>query len=278
MDNESGLNMRKIFIWLSIIFILAWTLLPFYSLIIISLAKTGSISELWPKSVTFEYYKAVIFGSPDTRSIWVYMKNSVIVCSVSSIVVIMLSVPCSYALSRWKSKSSNAMYMSYFILRMLPPISLIIPRIILLQNLHLIDTFLGLALIYIPTQIPVGVWLMRGFFDSTPIEFEEYAYIEGATYFKTFFRIVLPVNTNGVAVTSVFVFIYCYIEYIFAALITRTNAITLPPYIASFASPWEIRFQLMLAAALISTIPMIVLYAFAQRFIVKGITVGAVKQ
>jgi multiple sugar transport system permease protein len=217
------------------------------------------------------------WSSTSGRTIWPYIKNSAIECLLSTIVVMLLAVPGAYGLSRWKSRISNIIFLSYFVLRMIPPITLLTPRIYMITNLHLIDSFIGLALIYIPNNILVAVWLMRGFFDLTPKELEEYAYVEGATYFQTFFKIVLPININGIAVTSVFVFIYCYIEYMYASLITRSLTKTVPPFIAEFINPFEIKYQLMLSTALVSILPMILLYAFAQRYIVKGITAGAIK-
>ena len=270
--------MKKIFLWISIILILLWTLVPFYSLIVTSIASSGSISEFFPKKVTFEYYKTILVGDESSgKNIWSYMLNSVIICSISTFIVLLLSVPGAYGFSKWKSKTSTSIYLSYFVLRMLPPIALVVPRLVILGRLGLMDSFLGLALVYIPTQIPLGIWLMKGFFDTTPKEIEECAWIEGATVFQTFWKIVLPINSNGVTVTAVFVFICCYIEFLYASLISRSHILTLPPYIAGFATPWEIRFQLMLAASLISILPMVILFAFIQRFMVKGITGGALK-
>jgi multiple sugar transport system permease protein len=270
--------MKRIFLWISIVLILVWTLLPFYSLIVTSIAASGSIGEFIPKNVTFEYYKDILFGDKSgSKSIWGYMLTSVIIGSISTVVVLIVSVPAAYGFSRWRSRTSTNIYLSYFVLRMLPPIALVVPRLVILGRLGLIDTFTGLALIYIPTQIPLGIWLMKGFFDGTPKELEENAWVEGAGVFKTFWKIVLPINGSGIAVTAVFVFIYCYIEFLYASLMARSAVITLPTYIAGFSTPWEIRFQLMLAAALISILPMVVLFGFAQRYIVRGITGGALK-
>jgi ABC-type glycerol-3-phosphate transport system permease component len=205
------------------------------------------------------------------------MKNSVIICSLATLAVVAISLPCAYGFSRLNTKTSHRLYLAYFILRMLPPIALLVPWYFILNSLGLIDTYGGLSFIYFIFQLPVGIWLMKGFFDTIPVELEEYTWIEGAGVFRAFARIIVPLAGNGISVTAVFVFIYCYIEFMYASIFSRTDAIPLPPYIAGFSTPWEIRFQLMLAAALVSIIPMVLLFLFVQRYMVKGITGGALK-
>jgi multiple sugar transport system permease protein len=119
---------------------------------------------------------------------------------------------------------------------------------------------------------------MKAFFDTTPHEIEESAWIEGASVFKTFQKIILPLNTNGLVVTSVFIFIYTYIEYMYASIFTRADAITVPPFIVGFQTQFILKFQLMLSAALISMLPLAIFFLLIQRFIVKGITGGAIKE
>lgn len=270
--------MKSKFVWIFIVIILIWTLLPFYSLIVTSTASSGTISELYPKDITFEYYREIILASKSGNPIWSYIINSMIVAVASTALVVLVAIPCGYGFSRWKSRASSTTYLGYFVLRMLPPVALIVPYAIFLQKLKLIDTYPGLILVYVAMNLPVGIWLLKGFFDTTPKELEESAWIEGATVSQTFRKVVLPINTNGIAVTSVFIFIYCYIEYIYASILTRTHAVTVPAYIAGFVTPWEIKYQEMLAAALISMIPMAIIFIFAQRYIVKGIVAGAIKQ
>jgi len=270
--------MKSKFVWIFIVIILVWTLLPFYSLIITSSATSGTISELYPKGVTLEYYKEIILGSRSGNPIWMYIVNSIIVAVSSTIIVIIIAIPCGYGFSRWKSRVSSTTYLGYFVLRMLPPVALIVPYTIILQYLKFIDTYQGLILVYVAMNLPVGIWLLKGFFDTTPKELEESAWIEGASVSQTFLKVVLPINTNGIAVTGVFVFIYSYIEYIYASILTRSKVVTVPAYIAGFVTPWEIKYQQMLAAALISMIPMAIIFIFAQRYIVKGIVAGAIKQ
>ena len=260
-----------------VVIILFWTLFPLYSLIVTSITTSGSIGDLYPQQITFEYYEEIFLGIESGKPIWSFMINSLIIGGLASIGVLVISVPCAYGFSRWDSKASQRMYLGFFILRMLPPIALLVPWYFILNSVKLMDTYAGLSFIYFIFQLPVGIWLMKGFFDTIPTELEEAAWIEGASVFQAFLKVILPLASNGMAVTIVFVFIYCYIEFMYASIFTRTKTITLPPYIAGFSTPWEIRFQLMLAAALVSVIPMAILFFMIQRYIAKGITGGALK-
>lgn len=260
-----------------IIIVLLWTLFPFYSLLVTSVTASGSIGDLSPQNITFEYYKEIFFGTKSGRSIWPFMKNSLIIGGVATIGVLVICVPCAYGFSRWDSKMSSRLYLGFFILRMLPPIALLVPWYFILNSFKLMDTYSGLSFIYFVFQLPVGIWLMKGFFDTIPIELEESAWIEGASVFQSFLKVILPLASNGMAVTATFVFIYCYIEFMYASIFTRTKTITLPPYIAGFATAWEIHFQLMLSAALVSIVPMAVLFFMIQRYIAQGAIGGALK-
>ena len=261
-----------------IVILLLWTLFPFYSLVVTSVTTSGSIGDLFPQAITFEYYKEIFFGSAvGSKPIWPFMQNSLIMGGVATIGVLVFCVPCAYGFSRWDSKTSQRLYLGFFILRMFPSIALLVPWYFILNSLKLMDTYIGLSFIYFIFQLPVGIWLMKGFFDTIPTELEEAAWIEGASVFQTFRKIILPLASNGVAVTAVFVFIYCYIEFMYASIFTRTNTVTLPPYIAGFATAWEIHFQLMLSAALVSIIPMAIFFFLIQRYIAKGLIGGALK-
>ena len=267
--------MKKIGHWLLVVVILLWTLFPFYSLVVTSISASGSIGDLVPEQLDFQYYREVLSGGVD--GIWPYLLHSVIICTLATLGVLLISMPAAYGFSRLRSKLGHGLYLGYFILRMMPSLALLVPWYFILNSIGQIDTFSGLSFIYFIFQLPMGIWLMKGFFDSIPFELEEYAWIEGAGSFRTFRSIILPLASNGFAVTSVFVFIYCYIEFLYASIFTRYDTVTLPPYIAAFSTPWEIRFQLMLAAALVSTLPMILLFLLVQRYMVKGITGGALK-
>jgi ABC-type glycerol-3-phosphate transport system permease component len=243
--------------------------------VVTSISASGSIGDLVPQKLDLQYYREVLSGGAD--AFWPYLLNSLIICTLATVAVLVISMPAAYGFSRLRSKFGRGLYLGYFVLRMMPSLALLVPWYFILNSIGQIDTYSGLSFVYFIFQLPMGIWLMKGFFDSIPFELEESAWMEGAGAFRVFRQIILPLASNGFAVTSVFVFIYCYIEFMYASIFTRSNTVTLPPYIAAFSTPWEIRFQLMLAAALVSTLPMVLLFVFVQRYMVKGITGGALK-
>jgi len=269
----------KLLLAILIILLLAWTLLPFYSLIITSLSPAGELpTKLFEvsKNLTFKFYKEVLI-EPGT-TLWDNMFNSVIVASLVTIIVLISAVFGGYSFSRSNFPESRGLFFLLLIIRMVPGILMVIPIFIIASKLHLMDTILGLVLAHIPFNIPLAIWLMKGFFDVVPRELEEAAFIDGATMPRTIFSVILPLVMPGVAVTAVFVFLYSYLDYLFALTLSRVNIITLPIKIAGFMTAHRIDFQAMAASAIVGTIPMILMFIFIRRYIVAGLTFGAVKE
>ncbi len=267
---------RKVPFYVLLGALIIWTLFPFYTSIISALSTEGGVGDLLPQArhITTRYVVDLIQGDDPLVP---PLLNSGIITVMSVGIVLILALPAGYGLSRWRGRTSRTVYLLFFVLRMLPPISLVIPWFLIIAGWKLTDTYIGLVITYIPFRLCLAVWLMKGFFDTIPLEIEDAAAIDGANAWSTFLRVILPLSRNGVSVTVVFVGIQSYIEYMFAVTLTRRVTTTLPVYIASFATPWSIRYQHMLGAALIGTIPMILLYLVAQKQIVRGVTGGMIK-
>ena len=152
--------------------------------------------------------------------------------------------------------------------RILPPMVVIIPNYIMFKSLGLLDTDLALIIIYAVSNLPIVVWLMHDFFSSLPIELEEAAQLDGATRFSIFWSIVLPLTRNGIAATALLSFVLDWNEYLFAAFLSTSNAQTLPV----FAELWGESDVIM-----VMIIPVIIMAIILQRFIAKGVLIGAVK-
>jgi multiple sugar transport system permease protein len=257
----------KLILVISIGFVLLWTLLPIYCLIINSLSPISTLGSLFPQTITFEYYTKLFRGS---GTIYNVVVNSFIVSIVTVIITILIGVPGGYGVSRWTK--GKYIFTGLFILRMIPPISFLIPWFFILWKLNLLDTRIGLIIAYV--RLPFTIVLMKGFFDSIPIELEEAAKIDGATFFQTFLKIIVPLSLNGVVVVALFTFIYSYFEFMYAVVLTRVNAKTFSVYIAGFSTEHGVQYQSMLATSFIGMIPMILLYTFFQKYIVSGLKVG----
>jgi multiple sugar transport system permease protein len=254
MGKIKGINnimkKRNLIVVISIGFVLLWTLLPIYCLIINSLSSIVTLGSVFPQTISFEYYIKLFRGA---GAMYKKVANSFIVSIGTVIMTILIGVTGGYGASRWTK--GKHIFAGFFILRMIPPISFLIPWFFILWKLNLLDTRIGLIIADLPMMLPLAVVLMKSFFDSIPIELEEAAKIDGATLFQTFLKIIVP-------------------EYMYAISLTRSSAQTFPIFIASFVDKDKIEYQALLAASVIGMIPMILLYIFLQKYIVSGLKAG----
>jgi multiple sugar transport system permease protein len=160
---------------------------------------------------------------------------------------------------------------------MLPPAAAILAFMVLFNKLHLLDSVAGLTIAYIGFNLPFAIWIMRDFFASLPRELEEASLTEGASWWTTFWRISLPLAVPGLAATGILVFIFSWNEYLFASLLAFEKAKTMPVTLAGMATAIGIRWWLMSALAIVSMVPTIILGLLLERYIVRGLTAGAIK-
>jgi multiple sugar transport system permease protein len=187
----------------------------------------------------------------------------------------------AYGLSRfeykykiWKNQDISFFFLSQLIL---PPVVLAMPFLVLYKELALLDSLIGLILIYALSVLPIVIWIMRDQFDSIPPELEQAALVDGCSSWGAFFKIVVPIALPGMVAAFILSVILCWNEYFFAALLTSTNAKTLPVMVASQTGSQGISWWSMAALASAAILPLIVIGIFLERYIVKGLTAGAVK-
>jgi ABC-type glycerol-3-phosphate transport system permease component len=275
MNIEKKRIIPKVFFLVLIVFLILWSIFPLLYAIVFSFSGPVLPTEFFiPKQFSIEAYKIVLFEDP----IWRYLKNSFFVAVIACLITIPLSTLAGYGFSRTNNKRLNIFFYLFIMFRMLPWVTPILPTFSLVEKMKLIDTHIGLGLIHSLWIIPLSIWLMKGYFDMVPKEIEEAAFMDGAGYFGTFFRIALPLARIGIVVTVLFVFLYSYIEFMYALSLTRINAVTLPIKLASYSTEGRMYWREMSAASLISTIPMIVLFIFLQKHIARGLTFGALKE
>jgi len=205
------------------------------------------------------------------------LTNSLLIAGGSALLVVLLGAPAAYALARFRIRGKENV--AFFILaqRMTPPVAAIIPFFLMFRTLHLIDTHLVLILVYTALNLPFFVWMMREFFSEIPIELEESAYVDGCSVLSTFVRIVLPVASVGLVALSLLCFIFAWNEFLFAFLLTRTVARTIPVEIAGLYTEAALQWWDMTALATITLLPVIILTLALQRYIIRGLALGAVK-
>jgi len=224
------------------------------------------------------------------RDIWVnvdffnYFKNSLIVCGLTTLISTTCAVCAAYALARFRFRGSNAFSLSITVTQVIPGMLFFLPLYMLYRNLGqsyglvMLDTYHGLVFLYVALFTPASIWIMRGFFVSIPRELEDAAVMDGCSRFGAFVRIVLPISAPGIIATATFVFLLAWDELFFAWVLTSTSDVqTIPVGIRLFISQFQHRYDLMMAAGAVSTLPVLFAFFAGQRYFIKGLAAGAVK-
>jgi len=212
-----------------------------------------------------------------------YLRNSFIICGITMLLAMVFATTAAYAFSRFRFPGSNLASNLILATQMIPAIMYLIPiyimfvKITLITGLPVKGTFFGIILIYSAFFIPFSIWILRGFFAAIPVELEEAAKIDGCSPLQVFWYIALPLAVPGIIATGVYVFLTAWDELMFAWVLTNAETLTIPVGIRLFVGNYQNRFDLMMAAATVATIPVMVLFFMLQKYIVKGLTAGAVK-
>ena len=229
----------------------------------------------WPAHLSIDNFRSLFTDQPFAR----WLLNSVIVAGLTTVLGVFLSCTAAYAFSRFRFPGRRAGLMAFLVSQMFPGTLMLIPLyIIIVQWLGLGSTFTGLVLMYTVTAIPFCVWMMKGYFDTIPKELEESALIDGASQATIFFRIVLPLAKPAVAVTALFSFMTGWNEFIQAAtFMNREDMYTAPVGLRFFVGGFSQQWGYFAAGSIIVSIPVVVLFLFLQKYLVPGLTAGAVK-
>jgi arabinogalactan oligomer/maltooligosaccharide transport system permease protein len=229
----------------------------------------------WPEEVSVSNFVSVMSDQPFAR--WIF--NSAIVAAATTVVGVFLACTAAYAFSRFRFPGRRAGLMSFLVSQMFPGTLTLIPLyIILVQWLELGSSWIGLILVYATTAIPFCVWMLKGYFDTIPKELEESALMDGASAPRIFWSIILPLAKPAVAVTALFAFMTGWNEFILAATfmdkeVMYTAPVGLRFFVAGFSQQWGY----FAAGSIIVAIPVVVLFMFLQKYLVSGLTAGAVK-
>jgi multiple sugar transport system permease protein len=205
-----------------------------------------------------------------------FILNSLIICSAATLISILAGVPAAYGFARLKTKGMERLSLWILSNRMLPPIAVVIPLYLLLGQLGLLDTQIGMIVIYSAFNLPYVVWTMISFFEEIPIELDEAAALDGSSLLGILCRIMVPIAAPGIIATAIFAFILCWSEFLFAVIFTSSTAQTLPVAIASFVTDRGIEWGKMSAAGSVLIVPLTVLFYSIQRFLIRGLSFGAV--
>jgi len=229
---------------------------------------------VWLFKPTLDNYREVIFGA---SSILPNLWSSFVVATSATVLTMLIAIPAAYALGRLRYPAKRASGFYVLVTQMLPPIGLIIPYYLVLQKLGALDTYSGLSVIYLTFALPFAIWLMVSYFEDVPFEMEEAALLDRAGRLRALWYVILPQVRGGIAVTTIFVFLNAWNEFMFAVVLGGNRVRTVTVAMFNFISVEQTQWAKLAAAAMLAMLPVILIGFFAQRHIVKGLTVGAVR-
>ncbi len=263
---------------LAILAYIVVALFPLYWLLKVAVTPNNLLySEgvrIWPSRTTFEHFTYVIANSAFPT----FFKNSLIVAGSTAFVVTIIASLSGYALSRSNFRAKYWIVALMLLTQMFPLVMLVAPIFKILSPLGLTNSLTGLVVVYSAFNVPFATFLMQSFFDGIPKDLEEAAMIDGATQFVAFRQIILPLTLPGIAATLGFVFTAAWSELLFALmLISGNDAATFPVGLLSFVSKFSVNFGQMMAAGVLALIPACLFFLLIQRYLVQGLTAGAVK-
>lgn len=222
---------------------------------------------------TFENFAHVFTGSAFGSA----LMTSTFTASVSTILALILGAGIAYPLARRPGAVQQQVAFWILSLRILPPIVVIIPLFLLLRSVGLTGSVWSLVILYTYMNLPLTVWLLRGFFADLPIEIEEAAYVDGASRLRTFFGITLPLALPGVISTALLAFIFAWNEFLFANVLTGASTRTAPVSLTEYVNPVSVEWNNIMAAGTLVVLPVWIFALAVQRYLVRGMTMGAVK-
>ncbi len=266
--------------------IMIWTVIPLIWMLGLSLKKPndltlpdkGMIGNFWPTDPSWENYNEIFNGG--ARDLFLpALRNSLIVCLVSTLISVILAMFCAYAISRLDFPGKRMILSTALAVSFFPVISMVTPLYDLWRQIGLFDTLPGLILPYLALTLPLSIWTMTAFFRQIPWEMEQAAQVDGATSWEAFRKVIVPLATPGVFTTAIITFFTAWNDFVFAISLTSDQARTVPAALAFFtgASQFTQPTGAIMAAAVVVTVPVVLLVLIFQQRIVAGLTSGAVK-
>lgn len=261
---------------LLLLLIILFCVFPFYWMVTTSL-KTQVLAlespPVWLFQPTLSNYVEVLTKDGVSQT----LINSLIVAVSTTVLAVLLGCPAAYALARFEFRGKKDLWFWFITNRMVSPIVLALPFFLIVRNLGLLDTHLILVLIYLTFNLPIVIWICTDQFRSVPFDLNEAAMLEGASQWRIFRSICLPLAMPGVAVSAIFSFIFSWNELMYALVLTRNNAKTAPAMAVSFMEGYNLPYGKIMATSTLIVIPVVIFALIASKQLVRGLTMGAVK-
>lgn len=267
------LSISYIFIWIMVFL----AVMPFIYVVLTALKSSEQIydpDQIIPTYITLENFRQVLFQSNFVR----YFMNSIFITVVTTAICMVLSVMAAYGLTRYYIIGSEKLKMAVLMTRMFPGILLCIPFYIIMKQILLIDSYVGLIMMYCSFTLPFAIWNTCAFFNTIPWELEEAAMIDGCGRLRSFFAVIVHVAKPGLFVTALFCFMSSWDEYMYASIfINTTLKKTIQVGMQDFVGQYSVDWGLLMSAVVISLIPLLLFFALVQKNLVDGLSSGAVK-
>jgi multiple sugar transport system permease protein len=270
----------RLVIYAALVCAVVAALAPVYWMLTISLKSEIEQFASPPRWLAFSPTLAHYAEAFLSRSFGQYLATSATVAGLSTICSVTMGTFAAYALARfrWPAKLDRRLSLWILSTRMFPPIVSAVPLFLMMRDLRLLNTMAALVIVYTAFNLPFVVWMMRGFFQELPRELEEAAMVDGDSRLGALFRIILPLVVPGLAATAVFCLIMSWNEFLLALVLTQTDAaMTLPVGIAGRVTQYEIKWGVMSAAGVVAMLPILIFAMAVQRYLVRGLSLGAVK-
>jgi len=280
--SASRKRLGRIGIYVLWIFITILILLPIYWMFIVSARSRVELFSR-PSFIQTTFFAENYIKPLSDPTFQRYLANSLIVASCNALLVSVLAVLATYALSRWRLKGEGSIFFWTISNRMAPPAAFMLPlfllftRVLKIGTFSFFDTQIGLILLYCIFNLPFAIWLLKGIVDGIPVELDEAALVDGANLTTVLTKIIVPLAAPGIAITAVLSWVFAWNEYLFAATLTSVNARTVTTGLAEFVTVTGTNWGQMAALSMISLLPALLFLALVQRYIVMGLTFGAVK-
>lgn len=277
LDRKMQLVLRKIFLYISVFGIAVYSFLPIYWMFVSSFRgpqELFSQPTLIPKSFTLEYFDVLM----SLTNFPVNFLNSLIVTVATTIITLVAAIPMAYIITRFNIKGKGLLFNCMLYAYMFPPMLLAIPLYNIFVKISLDNTLISLVIAHTTITLPLGVWLLSGFFKTLPFEIEQSAMVDGCTRFQAFRRVVLPLSLPGLVTVSIFSFLLSWTDYTYALMLLTSDAKkTIPIGLASMLGSYDIRWGEIMAGSAIITLPLLIIFIFLSRYFIQGLTSGAMK-
>jgi multiple sugar transport system permease protein len=275
MKTSHRKKIKLAFRYVAVIALTILFLFPIYWLFMISFKTANEIYAYppvwWPETLQLSNYR-VLFEDGDAATVG----NSLIVAGVSTLFAMILGTICAYSLARFKTGGEH---LANWIIsqRMIPPIAIVFPVFLLYVWFGMVDTYFGLILLYTAFNLPYVIWMMRGYIMDIPISLEQAALVDGYTRWQVVWKVVFPMCRAGLFATAIFTFVFAWNDFIFALVLTRTDVATYTVQVTHYFGGQSNFWGKISAMSVLGTLPIFFIVAFMQKYLVRGISLGAVK-